>query len=636
MTGGPRRRRDEAGHALVLAVGVSAVGLSVGLTVSAAGVAANRASATDRQRTSLVAAAESGVDSVHAQLDAATSGWPCTSPQTLSVAGGSDPSTVTVTLEYFAGSAATTCTGDPTAVVVTSRAVAGRSLSGGATPHRTMVARFALSSAPPVTTLRQAVFGEGGVTASNTLDVYESAPGALDADVYTNTGPYTCYASGTVHGSILTQNDVVLHNLCSSAGPVWTGGRFSADPTATVNGDVWAAATTGTGIAIGNSTRIAGNAFTNGDVSLGNGSVGGSALSTQGKISFGNGAHIDGSAYARLGLTYTTGSFGRVGRDVVASAGSIASGATSIVGETLWSIGGNATASPSGCVTNTVSVGGTTSPARRPVGQSCSLPTSALTPTVAFPATPNNPSGVSSPALPATVPAPPRRPFPTLYTRTDPARAGDPLDAWRSAGWDVHVFSGTGTQPCTDAMAFLKSAKDGADHAAWVAKPLAVVVRGCTSSLYWDANNRQIFDWWTTTWTLYNDLAIIADHGIGNANGMSFASDSSATRKLLWIVPTDSPFTIGAPACTPWTADLTPNNVSTTHVSWFLMTPCAVNAQNSFGSWLQPVSGALYGGTVSVSNAWLTFAPMDVPGLDDGSGAGDPSVVLGYKREIAD
>lgn len=623
-----RARPEDAGNALMLSVNVMAVALSLGLTVGLTAVTTSRASGSNRQRASLVAAAESGVDFVHAQLDAATTGWPCTSPQTLPVTGGSDPSTVTVTLEYLAADGSpTACDSSPVAVLVRSRAVAARSLAGEAPAGRTMLARFALNSSSAAATTMQAVFGQGGVTAINTFDVYASAPGALDAEVYTNTGAYSCQASGTIEGPIVTQLDVHLRNACSAQGTVWTAGRFSADPTSTIAGDVYAATTTAPGIAIDNGTRIAGNAYANADVTLGTGSVGGSVLSTQGGITFGNGGHIDGSAYARLGLSYTTGGGGSVARDVVASAGSIGA-----EGGNPWWIGGNATASPSGCVTDTVTVGGTVSPAGT---ANCWLPSSPVSPTVPFPATPNNPAGVPSPALPATVAAPPHRAFPTLYARTVPSTGQDALDVWRAAGWDVHVFSGSGadTQPCTDAVAYLKSVRaGGANHAAWVAKPLAIVIQGCTDGLYWDQNNRELLD--DSTWTLHNDLAVLSDHGIGNWNPVRFAGDSATQRRMMWIVPTDSPATLGAPSCTPSTGDLTPNNVTTTGVTWFLYTPCAVNPQNAFGSSGEPVNGAIYGGTVTVGNAWLKFTPLQVPGLDDGTGGGELSATLTYKREI--
>ena len=618
----------DAGNSLLLAVGVTAVALSLGLTVASAAVTASGASGKDRQRTSLGAAAESGVDYVHAQLAAATTTWPCTTPQTLSVGSGSDPGTVTVTLQYLAADGSTTtCTGWPTALLVTSRAVAERGQAGGARARRTMVARFALSSTASGSTTRQVVFGQAGVDAYNTFDVFESTPGAKDAEVYTNVGPYRCLAAGTVEGPITSQQDVALRNTCAVRGTVRTAGRFTADPTATIAGDVYAATTVGPGIAIDNGTRIGGNAYANADVTLGNGSVGGSVLSTQGSITFGNGGHIDGSAYARLGLSYTTGSGGLVARDVVASAGSIGA-----FGANPWWIGGNATASPSGCITNTVTVGGTASPARTP---SCSSFPFELTPTVAFPATPNNPVGVPTPALPATVTAPPYRPFPTLYARTVPITGADALDTWRAAGWDVHVFVGNGvdTQACSDAVAYLKTVRaGGANHAAWVAKPLAVVIKGCQSALYWDQNNRELLD--GSIWTLYNDLAVISDQGVGNQNSMSFASDATTQRRMMWVVPTDSPYALGAPYCTPGTAALTPNNVVTTNVSWFLFTPCAVSPQNMFGSPSQRVNGAVYGGTITVSNAWLTFAPMQIPGFDDGSGGGRLSASLSYVREI--
>jgi hypothetical protein len=619
----------------MVSVNVMAVALSLGLTVALTAVTTSRASGTGRQRTSLVAAAESGVDLVHAQLDAATTGWPCTSPQTLPVAGGSDPSTVTVTLEYLAADGSpTTCDASPVAVMVRSRAVATRSLAGETPASRTMLARFALASSGPGATTLQAVFGQGGVIASNRFDVYASSPGALDAEVYTNTGAYACLASGTVEGPIVTQRDVALRNHCSAEGIVWTAGQFTADPTSTIAADVYSATTTAPGIAIDNGTRIAGNAFANADVSLGKGSVGGSVLSTQGSISFNDGGHVDGSAYSRLGLTYSGGSGGWVARDVVASAGSIAAG-----GGDPWWIGGNATASPSGCITNTVTVGGTASPVRTPGCSPAVLPPP-LTPTVPFPATPNNPAGVSSPALPATVAVPPQRAFPTLYARTVPSTGQDALDAWRVAGWDVHVFSGSGfdTQACTDAYAFLKSVRPGgANHAAWLAKPLAIVIMGCAGAFTWDQNNGELLDLdenGVRTWTLHNDLAVLSDQGITNSNNMGFASDSTTRRRMMWIVPTDSPATLGTPNCTSGTANLTPRNVTTTGLSWFLFTPCELNPPNDFGSSGEPVNGAMYGGVITVSNAWLKFVPLEVPGLNDGTGGGELTATLTYKREI--
>jgi hypothetical protein len=631
-------RRDEDGSALLLALGVTAVALSLGLTVATTSVVAIQSSGADRQRASLTAAAESGIDFAHAQLAASTTSWPCTSPQALPVGNGSDLSTVTVTLQYrTSGGSATTCTGSPASVEVTSTAVAIRSLQGGAAPHATMRAGFTLTtSTSGPTTLTMAVLGDGGVTADNYVEVLESSPGAMDATVYSDSGPLTCSSSGQFQGSLISRSDVILRNTCSSAGPVWAGGRLDASmANVRIAGDVFSAATDGVGIALGNTARIGGNAFANADVNLGDASVGGSVLSTQGKITFQNGSHIDGSAYARLGLLYTAGGNGRVAGDVVASAGSIGSSATSNnVNERYWSVGGSATASPAGCITNTVAVSGTVSPAQKPPGQGCWLPGSPLSPTVAFPATPNNPSGVSSPALPATVPAPPSRSLPALYSRTDPVTGEDALEAWRTAGWDVHVFSGSGSTPCRNALNYLTAAESGAYRAAWVAQPLAIVIQGCTDSFVWDQNNRVLTNG-GNTFTLYNDLAIIADHGLSNQNEVAFRSDSTTKRSLMWIVPTDSPFAVGGyPQCSSG-AGLSLSNVSATGVNWFFYTPCQLYSQNAFGRSTAPLAGAVYAGSVRISAAaYLQFVPMKIPGLGGGSPAGTRSVTLTYKREV--
>jgi Tfp pilus assembly protein PilX len=645
-----RSGRDESGYVLITAVAVTALALMLGMSVATVAMKTSVATGVDRQRSGAIAAAEAGIDLVRGQFRAATStaaatatavAWPCTSPQTVTVGSDPDTSSVTVTLRYVtAGGVVTTCAAAPAWVEVTSTAVVVGALRSGGQVTRTMRAMFTLASgsAPSVTTVKQAVFGDAGISGQNQLTVNESTPGALDGNVYSNAGVIACPTAGTIHGSVVTQADVVFKNTCVASGRIWAGGRVDASlSNVQIAGDVYAAAATGTGIALGNTARIGGNAYANADVTLGDGSVAGSVLSTQGKITFQNAAHIDGSAYSRLGLSYTTGGTGQVLRDVVASAGSIAGPTSLNPGEYSWSIGGSAAVSPSGCIANSVTITGAVSRAQQGPSISCALPASALSPTVTLPGTPNNPPAVAPTPMPAMVAAPPAQPFPKLYAGADPVTGADSLQVWRSAGWDVHVFSGIGSQPCTDALAYLKAAESGSNHAAWVAQPLAIVIRGCTDSISWDQNNRDLMGG-GSTFTLYNDLAVIADGGMGNQNGFTFASDGAATRSLLWIVPTDSPAVNqggSSPTClTP--ANLVPNNVTATGVAWLLFTPCAATPLNSFGTAVAPIHGAVYGGSVSLQQAFVTFVPMSIPGFDDGSSTtGTASVDEAYRREVS-
>lgn len=625
-------RGGERGYALVGAL--LAVVVVTGLSVTLAGLAASTSlsSGVDRQRSALGLAAEAGIDLVQGQLAAATTAWPCTSPQTRSVPGQTDAVSVTVTLQYLAADGtASTCTGRPAAVVVTSTATAGAVLRTGTAPRRAMQARFALSQASQLNPPLWAIFGDAGVSFINGVSVRETSGGALDAGIYSNSGTITCNTTSTVQGPIYTQGNVVLRNGCASSGPVWAAGTVDASQSAVqVAGDVRSAATSGTGIAMGNTARVAGNAYANADVSLGDGSVAGSVLSTRGKIQFMNSSRIEGSAYALLGVQYVQGGNGQIDRDVVASRGSLAGPTSQNPGEYSFSVGGSVAASPSGCVANSARITGSVSPAQQPVRVACTLPSSAFASGPAIPATPSNPPGVPATPLPATVAAPPANPFPALYGVTNPVTGVDALTPWRDAGWDVRIF--TGASSCNDAMTYLRSAIFGAARPAWVARPLALVIRGCTSPIGWDRNNRELMGGGSTL-TLYNDLAVISDVGMGSQNPFVFASDGATKRSLMWIVPTDSPLALGGwPACSPW-GDLTPNGVSTQNVAWFLYTPCSVSPQNQFGTASAPLRGAVYGKRVVIDNGVVGFDPMPVPGLVEGQAPPAAAATLQFKRE---
>lgn len=456
-----------------------------------------------------------------------------------------------------------------------------------------------------------AVFGDRGVTAQNQINLRESSPGKRDAGVYTNSGGVSCSNNAEVQGPVQSQGDVDLTNSCTFAS-VWAGGRVSLAAGATVQGDVLAASTSSSAVQLLNGNpRLQGNAYANGSVSLGDGSVSGSVLSTAGAISFKNGSTIGGSAYGADGVTYDGGG-GRIGFDAVASHGTLAGPTSQNAREWKWSVGHDASAA--GCIASSLSVGGTPNrPANAP-GSACD-PRSGIPSSLTFPATPGNPSGVPATPLPATVAAPPRLDFPTLPSRA--SGGTDPLDSWRSQGWDVQVFprAGASGTSCDQAFAHLRKAvaPSTVERAAWQSKPLLLVIRDCSSAFQVDAENRALVD--QNTLTLVNDLAIMSDAGITNQNPFKIASSvSGQVRNFYWIVPSDSAAVGQGRQCS-----LTPSGLQDLQdVRWFLYTPCTVQPSNNLGSSQTPLRGSVYGGSIAAQQVELQYAPMTVPGLSGG------------------
>ena len=101
-------RHDDSGIALVSAMGVALIGITVASLVIIQTVVASSDSGRDRLRTSEVHSAEAAIDATMAELEVST---PCGAPSfsPLRMGSGSQETQVTVTIQYYDASGAITC-----------------------------------------------------------------------------------------------------------------------------------------------------------------------------------------------------------------------------------------------------------------------------------------------------------------------------------------------------------------------------------------------------------------------------------------------------------------------------------------------------------------------------------------------
>lgn len=238
MSGWMGRTRDD-GVALVASVGVVMVVGILMLVVTVYAIGETRQSGFDRQRSSAVAIAEGRLDTTLARIQGATvASLPCGETVT-DTASAPDTVTTTTTVTYYAGATAVACP-IPSGVTVTQALVrsssVSNSLAGQRPVQRTVESLVQLH--PVGAGLNKAIFGNSGVQLKNQGDLYGSAPGLADADIYTN-GDFTCENNGTYRGSVYAQGTATMTNQCNVSVDVHTkNGVTGLHPGITIGGGI--------------------------------------------------------------------------------------------------------------------------------------------------------------------------------------------------------------------------------------------------------------------------------------------------------------------------------------------------------------------------------------------------------------
>jgi hypothetical protein len=189
---------------------------------------------------------------------------------------------------------------------------------------------------------------------------------------------------------------------------------------------------------------------------------------------------------------------------------------------------------------------------------------------------------------------------------------------WITAGYTIHTVNDSNAATrCTNAANYIKSLTSSAP-------PTVVhITPGCPLTLSGSGS---------TPVNVYNDLAIVdgdsTSAGAISLSGINLQSGNSTVNKFQAIVPYSS---TAVSACGGASSpDFSTNTqVTITHLSVFIYTPCTITINNnSAGDGAQ-----IYGGTVNIKNQFtMTYLPFTIPGAGGVSGY---NAEVAYKREIA-
>ena len=241
-----KRLRDERGIALVSALLISMVLVSISVAVVTLSVHNVEQSSNDRKRLQAINTAEAGLGATESLLQTTTtSALPCTGDAVLHATLPTSPSSeYTTSIDYYnkyppsgtpmTCSAVRAATVLPKAAQITSSGTAVISGQHGAVT-RTMETLVRMN--PIRSGFQQAIFSDKDIILNNNLNVNGNI--GNDGDVYTN-GKLICNNSSVIKGSLLVQGYVELGNSCSVAQDVWTKGHIKVSNSATIGHDATA------------------------------------------------------------------------------------------------------------------------------------------------------------------------------------------------------------------------------------------------------------------------------------------------------------------------------------------------------------------------------------------------------------
>lgn len=477
-----------------------------------------------------------------------------------------------------------------TSVTVTSKATTGNLSLTGEPEVRTVAAVFAPT--PPTVILDKAIFSEASLELTNDAQIKGSAPGANDANIYSN-GNIDCKTGTALEGSIYAaQGAVNLNNNCDVATTVWALGAVNMDSGAEIKGNLYSASNDNPAVRLRNSgNRIEGTVVTNGSVLFdSNGVVNGSVFSAKGSIKFGNnGALIGKDAYAKLGIAFENGATVQ-GRALVTNGSITVNNSGYVKG---------AFAQASGTISSLLTV---TPPGVKKPTTVGAFPNPMYSPPAGMPDAVGYPGAAQGAG---SIQPPPREQMPQMFM--GPAE----LQKWQDAGWTINTA--TTASQCTDAgfLTYIAGLPAGRNV---VVFPTSV----CTSGIKFD----------NATLTLKGDLALVSPGGITSGNELKVRSnDASIERELYWIMPADSPGVTWAPApssqTTPtWGAGAPIIKIQKateiTAIKWFIYTPTKVEWSNGINSPYK-FKGQIYAGDAYLRNNFpVQMHLMPLPSLTSG------------------
>ncbi len=236
----PRVLRSDEGIALVAAMAVALIGMSVAMIVVAQTIMVANDSGRDRVRTAEVHSAEAAIDSAMAQLENAAT---CEIDPVALGSEGSETD-VTVDMEFYAADGVTpvTCAGGvysdvPAFATVRATSTAGTALPG-IDPERTVEVKLALTPKSGETA-KAAIFTGTLLTTGVGVDTDSSFAGA-NADVWVDSGSWRCNDNADIQGSVyVPQGGVNIQNgACKIRDDIWARDFLTFNTKNGVNGDI--------------------------------------------------------------------------------------------------------------------------------------------------------------------------------------------------------------------------------------------------------------------------------------------------------------------------------------------------------------------------------------------------------------
>jgi Tfp pilus assembly protein PilX len=251
-----RLRNEERGMAMVIALLVSLVIVTLSVFIVQLSLHNSTQSAYDRNRVTSVSAAEAGIDNMWATLQSTGPGTlPCSSPATGTVSSSPATGSYSVSATYYDSSGtAMTCplssTAQPAAVELVSTGTAAGSAA------RKMQSYATLS--PIFTGLNAAIISQTGTSFSNSFTL--NGNGSDNADIYINSGNLDVSNLPAIHGSVYVPTGTYTQaNNSIVYGSVWSNGALSINSPATMTGNGTSSTSTMSGSGTINGSGTAGS-----------------------------------------------------------------------------------------------------------------------------------------------------------------------------------------------------------------------------------------------------------------------------------------------------------------------------------------------------------------------------------------
>ena len=266
--------RDEGGIAMISAILVSSVALTLALIATEISSYTLSGARSDRTRVLTFHAAEAGVDhALQLVQTRASSSLPCAAPLAGTLSSSPGTGSYSVSFKYYpsyppSGSPmACPLTASPNAVVISSL---GNNSDAIGRPRRVEVAA---QLTPGFGGFSKAIFSDRSIDSDNSLTV--TGDGAYNADIYTN-GDYRCDNSQQTNGNVYAQGLITLANSCNVQVDVWAKDAVRLENSITVGRD---ALSSESSITLLNSATIGRNVIAGTTISVGNSaSIGGTLI----------------------------------------------------------------------------------------------------------------------------------------------------------------------------------------------------------------------------------------------------------------------------------------------------------------------------------------------------------------------